>query len=349
VINALQHIGIGVADLERSWEFYRKLGFDVPMTTDKSYIPRLAPLTGGNYERRVVFAGNLLGGAAIEIFQFTSTNPQPLSKHWKWGDPGISSIALKVPDLAAAMKLFEDSEIISHPQEWQAKPEWKAALVKDRDGILINLMEIPDISYSLKLPDIQAGGIIFPTVAVSDIERSLTFYRDVLDYSEIVYDWKGVDSTLASIPGGRRKQRRVMLSNPKPSTSFFSFYLDRGMIELVEVRGRKAPHIFYRRRWGDIGITEIGFDVYDIKTTFQELVDNGTESVVEPNVEEDSFEGGASALFGYVADPDNTMIELAEPTRLKITKKLSLNLKKRKPGKPFPKWLMKLSRLNRYQ
>lgn len=348
MINALQHIGIGVADLDRSWSFYRRLGFDVPMTMDQSFIPRLSALTGGNYERRVVFAGNLLGGAAIEIFQFTSTKPEPCSNDWKWGDPGISSIALKVPDLESAIKLFDESEIISPPGQWLAKPEWNAALLKDPDGISLHLIQIPDLTYSLNLSDVSVGGIIFPTVTVSDIESSVPFYREVLNYSEIVYDWQGIDPALTSIPGGKRKQRRVMLRDPRPSSSFFSFYLDRGFIELVEVEGRKSPHIFHNRRWGDIGITEIGFDVHGIKTTYEDLVKKGAKRVIEPNIEEDSFEGGASALFGYVADPDGTMIELAEPTRLNLTKKLSLNLRKRKPGKPFPSWLMKLSRFNRY-
>ncbi|MBD3284808.1 hypothetical protein GF338_00580 [candidate division WOR-3 bacterium] len=348
MINALQHIGVGVADLERSWAFYRRLGFDVPMNVDQSYIPRLAPLTGGNFERSVVFAGNLMGGAAIEIFQFTSIEPRR-SERWKWGDPGISSIALKVPDLAEAMRLFSDVEIIFQPRAWPAYPEWKAALVQDPDGILLNLIQIPEMTFSLRIPDIKSGGVIFPTIAVSDMERALSFYRDILHYTEILYDWEGVDPALTAIPGGKRRQRRVMLRDPRPATSFFNFYLDRGMIELVEVRGKKAAHLFHGRRWGDIGINEVCFDVYDIEGTFTELSKKGAGVVVAPNVEEDSFDGGSSAFFGYVVDPDNTMIELAEPTRLSLTKKLSLNLRKRKPGKPFPSWLMKMSRFNRYK
>ena len=181
------------------------------------------------------------------------------------------------------------------------------------------------------------------------MERSLEFYTNILDYSEVVYDWKGTDPMLASIPGGQRPMRRVLLHNPQPPTSFFSFYLDRGWIELVEVEGEKGKHIYYNRRWGDVGQMEICFDVYDIKATFDELKSRGAKPMLEPNIEDFDMGKGSTALFAYFADPDGTMIELAEPTKLKLTKKRHVDLRKRKPGKAFPRWLMKMSRFNRYK
>ncbi|MBA7618422.1 hypothetical protein ES703_25748 [subsurface metagenome] len=351
LINVLQHVGIAVSDRDRSWAFYRRLGFDVPMTSDQSYITRLKPLTGGDYERKVVLAGNLMGGATIEIFQFTSTEPVSYSKDWQWGDPGITAMALKVPDLVKALELFKETPdmLVAGPAPWSANPAWKAALLKDPDGLLIYFVEIPGMNYSLRRSTDYVGGIVFASIAVSDMERSLDFYRQVLDYTDVLYDWNGTDPMLSAIPGGERPQRRVMLSDPRPSTSFFSFYLDRGMIELVEVEGSKAPHIFHGRRWGDIGKTEICFDVYDIRSTFEELVRRGAEPVIEPNLEDRDLGLGVSALFGYLADPDGTLIELSEPTRLRLIRKISLDLRKRKPGKAFPAWIMKLSRFNRYK
>ncbi len=351
MITAVQHYGFGVADRDKSWAFYRKLGFDVPMSLNHSYATRMEPVVGGDYERKVVIAANLLGGATLELYEYTSTDPMPFPVDWRWGDPGMSASALKVPDINRALELFTDSPgtVIAGPMPWPARPEWKAALIRDPDDLLIYLVEVPDMSYSLRRDGERVGGAIFPTIAVTDMERSLHFYRDILDYKDIVYDWKGSDPMLASIPGGESSMRRVLLHDPKPPTSFYSFYLDRGWIELVEVEGSKGPHIYHGRRWGDIGQMEICFDVHDIGATFEELKRRGAEPVLEPNTDDFDMGHGSTALFAYFVDPDGTMIELAEATRLKFTDKISIDLRKRKPGKPLPRWLMKMSRLNRYK
>lgn len=351
MITALQHVGFGVADRERSWAFYRRLGFDVPMSLNQSYASRMEPIVGGDYERKVVIAANLMGGATLELYQYLSTNPKPFPADWRWGNPGMSATALKVTEIERALGLFANSTdtIIAGPMPWAAKPSWKTALIKDPDNLLIYLVEIPGMKYSLRRDGKRVGGAIFPTIAVTDMERSLRFYRDILEYSQVIYDWKGIDPMLASIPGGDRPMRRVLLHDPRPSTSFYSFYLDRGMIELVETEGRKGAHIYYGRRWGDIGQMEICFDVHDIQGTFDELKRRGAEPLLEPNSEDFEMGHGATALFAYLADPDGTMIELAEPTRLNLVKKIGIDLRKRKPGKVLPRWLMKLVRFNRYK
>ncbi len=351
MITAMQHFGFGVADRDSSWAFYRKLGFDVPMSFNQSKASRMEPLVGGNYERKVVIAANLLGGATLELYQYVSTTPKPFPSDWKWGNPGINATALKVTNLKAALELFAASpdSILVGPTNFTPKPEWKAAIIKDPDNLLLYLMEIPGMNYSLRRKKDTVGGAIFPTVAVSDMKSSLEFYRNILNYDEVVYDWKGVDPMLSAFPGGKRPLRRVLLRNPRPSTSFFSFYLDRGMIELVEVEGEKGKHIYAGRRWGDIGQMEICFDVYDIHSTFKELERRGAKPMLEPNTEDFDMGHGSSALFAYFADPDGTMIELAEALKLKITKNRGIDLRKREEGKAFPAWLMKMSRFNRYK
>ncbi len=349
MIAAMQHYGFGVTDRDRSWAFYRKLGFDVPMSLNQSRATRMEPLVGGDYERKVVIAANLLGGATLELYQYISTEPIPFPSDWRWGDPGMSATALKVTSLNKALEIVKDipGTIVSGPLPWPAKPEWKAALVKDPDNLLLYFVEIPDMSFSLRRDGEVIGGAVFPTIAVTDMDRSLGFYRDILDYREIVYDWKGKDPMLSTIPGGDRQMRRVLLSDPRPPISFYSFYLDRGWIELVEVEGEKGPHVYHGRRWGDIGQMEVCFDVHDIRSTFDELVNRGAKPLLEPNTDEFDMGHGSTALFAYVADLDGTMIELAEATRLKLTNKLSIDLRKRKQGKPLPRWLMRMSRFKR--
>jgi hypothetical protein len=65
---------------------------------------------------------------------------------------------------------------------------------------------------------------------------------------------------------------------------------------------------------------------------------------------EDSFDmGSASGHFGYLEDPDQTLIEFVETHRVPILQKwnLYLNLKTRNPRKNLPRFMVKLLALNR--
>ena len=59
--------------------------------------------------------------------------------------------------------------------------------------------------------------------------------------------------------------------------------------------------------------------------------------------------GEAAGRFGYVEDPDGTLIELVETHKVPIFQKLGLyiNLKKRNPRKPLPNWIVKAMKIHR--
>jgi hypothetical protein len=59
--------------------------------------------------------------------------------------------------------------------------------------------------------------------------------------------------------------------------------------------------------------------------------------------------GEAAGHFTYTEDPDGTLIEFVETHKLPILKKLGwfMDMKKRKPGKPLPDWMIKAMGLNR--
>jgi hypothetical protein len=54
--------------------------------------------------------------------------------------------------------------------------------------------------------------------------------------------------------------------------------------------------------------------------------------------------GQAAGHFTYCEDPDGTLIEMVETHKVPVAKKIGLylHLKKRKPGKPLPRWIIKL-------
>jgi hypothetical protein len=59
--------------------------------------------------------------------------------------------------------------------------------------------------------------------------------------------------------------------------------------------------------------------------------------------------GEAAGHFTYIEDPDGTLIEFVETHKVPVLKKfgLYLNMKKRDPRKPLPKWMLSALGLNK--
>ena len=76
MITAFQHVGMGVHDTDRTYEFYRKLmGFRLKLSDQTSYLEEMTPIIGALVEMRALMAANLKGGAVIELIEHTSTRP----------------------------------------------------------------------------------------------------------------------------------------------------------------------------------------------------------------------------------------------------------------------------------
>ena len=348
MIHGIQHIGIGVVDFEKSWDFYKSvLHFNVPLSRDRSVAARMGSLTNGVHERQVVIALNLLGGGLVEVFKFTSKDPAA-SPPLTWHRPGLLSFALKVIDMQAAHEELRAAgvQVLAPPSAMTATDEqdWQQMFFEDPEGNILSLVQAPQTSFSLRRKGANIGGILFPTIGVTDMTRSLPFYRDILGYSETIYDWQGQDSKLAAIPGADGALRRVLLSRNQESTSLFRFYLDGGMIELIETDATDQRHLYADRGWGDQGIMELCFDVNRIQDTYQDLLDKGAPPVIAPEDEDFDMGGGSAGLFAYVHDPDGTWIELAEIISFNIFLGLKFDLRKRSSNRPLPAMLLKLLR-----
>lgn len=352
MIHAIQHVGIGVKNLDVSWQFYRELlHFDVPLSRNQSEAARMGSLTDGVQQRKVIIALNLLGGGLIEIFQFTTKDPKPAPKV-EWGNIGFLSFTMKVLDIEKAYRDFMKSGVdVLIPPSMIAPSEdlgWKHMYFRDPECNLLALSEMPEMSHALRRKGANIGGISYPTIGVSDMNVSLPFYRDLLGYQKVVYDWSGIDPCMNPVLGSERSMRRVLLARGRSPSSLFRYYLlDGGMLELVEVAGAQTNHIYAGRGWGDQGIMELCLDVSDIAATFNGLVKNGAQSVIEPNEEDFAMDGDSSALFAYVSDPDGTWIELAEIVSFPVFGGLKFDLRKRRTQKPLSPVILSLLRFAR--
>lgn len=144
--------------------------------------------------------------------------------------------------------------------------------------------------YRQKVKTLRHVGIV-----VSDINKSIYFYRDLLglnilkdvnesgDFVDEILDLKGT------------RVRTIKLETKGIG----------GLIELLDFKSHsfkpKAKKIY------SVGISHIAFTVDDIDRTYQKLVEGGIKFTTVPQYSVDKL---AKVTFCY--DPDGNMIELVE-------------------------------------
>jgi catechol 2,3-dioxygenase-like lactoylglutathione lyase family enzyme len=129
-------------------------------------------------------------------------------------------------------------------------------------------------------------------VGVTDMDRALTFYRDVLGM-EIVFEslisGEPFDNALHA---SRRQEGRVV-----------GGLLGGLMIELLSLAASPADQ--KPTRPGITGIQTVSFSVTDLDDTHRRITESGHQPDQEP------FEIGGVRMF-FVKDPDGTAVEFIE-------------------------------------
>lgn len=349
MINSLQQIGIGVASIDTRWPWYRKaFGMNVPIFDEAAKAPLMTRYTGGTvHSRRAVLALNMAGGAGFEIWQYTSRAPEPPAFDPGIGDTGLLAARLHCSDVEAAKAALSRAGVPaaetvdcgpggSAPEAgggqayYEALPDPRGTehlFVRDPAGLWFDL--VPSRHRFKKSGTGPIGGLAGALIGVSEIERSLEFYRDVLGFDRVVYDRIGTFPDFAVLPEGKRSMRRVLLERSAPATGPFGELLGPPTIELVQsLEGRKR-RIFEDRYWGDLGFIHLCFDICGTEQLKRRCEEGGFFFTVDSDGTFDM--GEAAGRFAYVEDPDGTLIEFVETHRIPVLKKIGwyLNLKKR--------------------
>lgn len=344
----VQQIGIGVKDCVEAFGWYRKhLNMDVPVFDDAAEAPLMIEYTGGEVQkRRAIMAINMQGGGGFEIWQYTSRTPNPADFQQEIGDLGIFAAIIKTKDAAATFQQMKAAGATTH-DEIVTDPNGKNhCFIKDPYGNLFHLVEW-DGWFKQKDKFGHHGGVIGAMIGVSDIDKARTLYSDVLGYTEVVYDETGTFDDLASLPGGQKPLRRVLLKNKTPRKGAFSQFFTPGCIELIQYTAGGGRKVLKDRYWGDLGYIHLCFDVSNMKTLEDNLNAAGFPFTVDSA---ESFDmGEAAGRFTYIEDPDGTLIEFVETHRVPIMKKLGwyVNLQKRGLEKPLPTFMLNALGLGR--
>lgn len=346
LISGIQQVGIGVRDADKAWNWYRKnFGMDVPVFKDRATASLMSRYTGNqSHDRYAILALNLKGGGGLEIWQYTSRQPQPPPNSPVLGDLGIFAVKLKVSDIDKAYDHLKELPSSQRSSLRTAPDGRKHFFVKDPDGNLFQLIEHRNWFQENGFP---IGGVCGCIIGVTNMEESIPFYQSVLGHKNLLHDTSDVAADFEGVPGGDRMVRRVLLERTDVGRGAFGQLLGGTEVELVEVREQPVSKIYKDRYWGDLGFIHVCFDVSGMNQLADHCHNLGHPFTVDSR---NSFDmGKAAGHFSYTEDKDGTLIEFVETHRVPILAKFGwyLDLRKRKEGKPLPRWMVKMMGLNR--
>lgn len=344
-------MGVGVKNLHEAWEWYRRFfGMDVPIFEEKAEARLMLPYTGGKpRSRHAVLAMNLQSGGGFEIWQYMGRKPKDPGKEILAGDLGIFACKMKVKNVNEALAHFKaiKAPILGEPVE---DPLGRNTFfIKDPYNNVFQFVEASDWFLNEKKVN---GGSYGAVIGVSDIEKSMVVYSDILGYDKVIYDKTASFEDLNCLPGGDGVFRRVLLGRNKPFVGAFHRMLGNSVIELISTLDRNPERIYKDRYWGDPGFIHLCYDVSGMDKLKQKCEDSGCSFTVDSKASHDinGFDmGEAAGHFAYIEDPDGTLIEFVETLKIPIIKKLGwyINLEKRVPEKKLPNWILKVLRFSR--
>lgn len=345
LITGIQQVGIGVTNANEAKYLYKDLfGMNVLIFDDKAEASLMTRYTGYQvHNRHAILSMNLSGGGGFEIWQFTSRVPLESASN-SFGDLGIFAIKIKSKNVKAAHEHFSNMPSIKVSALMDAPDDRNHFWLTDPYGNHFNIVEGDEW---FKTRQGICGGVVGAVIGVSNLDKALEFYRDVLGIDEVIYSGTApaIDIPLKEQEG--QQFRRVLLKKQVANKGAFSKLLGSVQIELVEALDFQPVKIYKDRFWGDCGFIHLCFDVLNMDVLKNKSEQAGYNFTVDSA---NSFLMGSSAgRFCYVEDPDGTLIELVETHKIPILKKLNwhLNLKTRKNEGPLPGWMIGMLGFNK--
>lgn len=132
-------------------------------------------------------------------------------------------------------------------------------------------------------------------IVVSDMDRSLQFYRDLL----------GLSVKIDKHIGSPNFSKGAGLENVKARIVMLKANTENTLIELFQYDQPKSPNIGTNPT-NTIPLSHIAFKVKDVRTYYNALKSKGVEFIAEPQMLTDGV------WFCYFRDPDGALLELIE-------------------------------------
>lgn len=189
VVEAVEAVGMTVADMERSTAFYTTvLSFEKVSDVE---------VTGSAYEHlqgvfglRMRVVRMRLGEEFIELTEYLAPKGRPIPVDSRSHDRWFQHIAIIVSDMDRAYQWLRQHKVEHASSGPQRLPDWnpnaggiRAFYFKDPDGHHLEILQFPPEKGDPKWhqqTDRLFLGIDHTAIVVRDTEASLKFYRDIL-------------------------------------------------------------------------------------------------------------------------------------------------------------------------
>jgi len=152
-------------------------------------------------------------------------------------------------------------------------------------------------------------GVNHVGISVSDMNRSIDFYGDVLGFTETLFDFTGNLPGLDKATGKKEINARIVMlqhQNKGP--------VGLGMVKLIHLLPPYvATSIPENEIWGETGLAEIALNTRNTAAMFGETIRKGAKPLLPPSIPEvfPPYENNVVSV-SYIADPDGCKIELNE-------------------------------------
>jgi len=294
----VDHVGVGVADMEAALRFYGQVGFGDVLFDYSGDVP------GPDRRAHVVMLGNRgatpIGPGRIKLVQvLDGDGPPPAPTGGGWGELGICEICLHARGVEGVHEqlVAAGAESLMEPLAADVQPHdvsLDIAYVADPWQGKLELIEWTGLWKSLP-GEPRAEGVNHVAFGVADIDRTRALYEQ-LGFTEMLFESTDFFDPMAPwYPGEPPDQHMIMLLSAQGAG-----------IEPVVL---DPPGPDCRGEWGHIGPFEFAIGVGNLEQGIARLRELGVELKGEPQT---LAVGTSEWRYAYFRDPDDLYVSLVE-------------------------------------
>lgn len=310
VFRGVDHIGIGVGDLDEAIAFYgRHVGFDDVRFDWTGEVPGVEAIAGRTPSARIAMlasaAATPVGPGRIKLVQVLDGDGPPAPPEGQaWGEVGVCEVCLHVRGLEGVHKslVAAGCEELMPPMSAAVVPHDVAldiSYVADPWGTKIELIEWTGLWRSLPGPA-RPEGVNHVAFGVTDMARTRAFYER-LGFTELLFESTEFFDPMApwyKAPWYSEDLPAQHMTMPMPPQG--------AAIEPVVL---DPPGHDCRGEWGHLGPMELAIGVSNLEQGIAALRRQGVELLGEPQALD---VGGGEWRYAYFAEPDGNYVSLVE-------------------------------------